>query len=278
MKALFVTGVSPMSLTAASADGRARGAASGGAKMSAPNFPFLEIRNLRHSYGQPDESRVQALSLDYMSASRGEAIAVTGPSGSGKTTLLRVLAALIRPTAGEVLFDGRDIFASRGNAASWRAASVGYVFQEMNLMPGFSALENILLTAEVSNVPGAAATERTNYLLRRLGLWDRRDRLPDKLSLGERQRAAVACAVVHSPSVLLADEPTAGLDAENARSVMDILTELCAESRTLLIIATHDEAIKKRLKRVARLQIPRDQNREDLPRVPAESPLPALSS
>ncbi|MDR1581398.1 MAG: ABC transporter ATP-binding protein [Synergistaceae bacterium] len=224
--------------------------------MNTQTPPFLEIRNLRHSYSQPVKSRVQALSLDHMSAAKGEAVAVVGPSGSGKTTLLHILAALICPTGGEVLFGGRDIFAPHQSGALWRAESVGYIFQEMNLMPGFSALENILLAAEISNVPGFVARERANSLLQRLDLWNQRNRRPAELSLGEQQRAAVARAVVHSPSVILADEPTASLDAENAGIVMNILTKLCAESQTLLIIATHDEAVKTRFERVVQLQRP----------------------
>ena len=220
------------------------------------NISFLEVKELRHYYNQPDGSRVEALNLDYMPASRGEAIAVVGPSGSGKTTLLHILAALIRPTCGEVLFDGRDIFAAGQTGALWRSASVGYIFQEMNLLPDFSALENILLAAEISSVPWVVARERANSLLQRLDLWNQRNRRPAYMSLGEQQRAAVARAVVHSPSIILADEPTASLDAENARIVMNILTELCAESQTLLIIATHDEAIKKRFERIVELQRP----------------------
>lgn len=239
--------------------------------MTTPDTPFLEIRNLRHSYSQPDGSRVEALSLDRMSAARGEAIAVVGPSGSGKTTLLHVLAALIRPACGEVLFDGRDIFAPGQTGALWRAGSVGYIFQEMNLLPDFSALENILLAAEISNLPGSVAGERANFLLRRLDLWNQRYRRPSELSLGEQQRAAVARAVVHSPSVILADEPTASMDAENAGIVMDILTELCAESRTLLIIATHDEAVKKRFERVVELQRPRAAATNPEPDLPKEA-------
>jgi ABC-type lipoprotein export system ATPase subunit len=224
--------------------------------MTTPTSPFLEVCKLHHSYSQPDKGQVQAFSLDHMSASRGEAIAVVGPSGSGKTTFLHILAALIRPTGGEVLFGGRNIFSPRQSGALWRSTSVGYVFQEMNLLPDFSALEHSLLAAEISNVPGAVAWERANSLLHRLDLWNQRNRRPAGLSLGEQQRAAVARAVVHSPAVILADEPTASLDAKNAEVVMNILMELCTESGTLLIMATHDEAVKKRFGRVLQLQRP----------------------
>ena len=239
--------------------------------MSTPDTPFLEINELRHYYSQPDGSRVEALSLDHLPASRGEAIAVVGPSGSGKTTLLHILAALIRPTCGEVLFDGQDIFAPGRTGALWRSMSVGYIFQEMNLLPDFSALENILLAAEISSVPWTVARERSNALLHRLDLWNQRNRRPADLSLGEQQRAAVARAVVHSPSIILADEPTASFDADNAGIVMNILTELCSESRTLLIIATHDEAIKKRFGRVVQLQRPQTASASPAPDLPKEA-------
>ncbi|MDR3353515.1 MAG: ABC transporter ATP-binding protein [Synergistaceae bacterium] len=224
--------------------------------MNAFVTPFLEIKELRHDYRQPDGSYAQALRLDHLLAARGEALAVTGPSGSGKTTLLHILAALIRPTCGEVLFDGHDLFAAGHSAARWRSLSVGYVFQEMNLLPDFSVLENLLLAAEISSVPKSDAGERADSLLHRLDLWDHRYSRPSELSLGEQQRTAVARAVIHSPAVVLADEPTASLDAENAGVVMDLLMGLCAESQTLLIAATHDEAMKKRFERVVNLRRP----------------------
>ena len=194
------------------------------------------------------------LRLESLRAFKGEALAVVGPSGSGKTTLLHILAALIHPTDGEVLFEGRDLHAAALSEARWRALSVGYVFQDMNLLPDFSVLENLLLAAEVSGIPRTAARERALLLLRRLGLEERRHSRPAELSLGEQQRAAVARAVLHAPPLVLAVEPTASLDAENARAVIDLLLELCEESRSLLVAATHDEAVKKRFPRLVELK------------------------
>ncbi|MDR1048439.1 MAG: ABC transporter ATP-binding protein [Synergistaceae bacterium] len=228
------------------------GTAGGGGSKNA-TLPFLEIRSLRHDYRQPDGSLLQVLRLDSLRAFRGEALAVVGPSGSGKTTLLHILAALVRPTGGEVLFEGRSLNAPCPSGARWRALSVGYVFQDVNLLPDFSVLENLLLAAEISGVPRAAARERALSLLRRLGIEGRGHNRPAKLSLGEQQRAAVARAVIHAPPLVLADEPTASLDAENARIVTDLLLELCEESRSLLVTATHDEAVKKRFRRFVAL-------------------------
>jgi putative ABC transport system ATP-binding protein len=214
--------------------------------------PLLEVRELRKEYMQPG-GPVQALYLDFLEARAGDAIAVTGPSGSGKTTLLHLMAALIRPSGGSIRFDGQDLNAAGTSSARWRASSVGYVFQEMNLLPDFSLLENLMLAAEISGVPRDRALERALYLLRRLGIEDVRHRRPAKLSLGEQQRGAVARAVIHTPPLVLADEPTASLDAKNAAIVTNLLLELAAESKALLFVATHDESVKKRFSRLLEL-------------------------
>ncbi|MDR1874165.1 MAG: ATP-binding cassette domain-containing protein [Synergistaceae bacterium] len=215
--------------------------------------PLLEVRELRMEYPQPGKP-VPALRLDFLEARAGEAIAVTGPSGSGKTTLLHLLAALIRPTGGVIRFGGRDLGSMGTASARWRALSVGYVFQNMNLLPDFSLLENLTIAAEISGVPRGRALDRSRALLRRLGLEGLAHRRPAKLSLGEQQRGAVARAVLHAPPLILADEPTASLDAVNAGLVMDLLLELSAESQSLLLVATHDETVRKRFSRVVELQ------------------------
>jgi putative ABC transport system ATP-binding protein len=204
---------------------------------------LLQVRDLHKNYRQGGV--VPALCLDSLDARAGEALTVTGPSGSGKTTLLRLLAAIISPTRGNIRFAGQDLGALGEKAAAWRARSVGYVFQEMNLLRDFTLRENLLLAAEISRIPPAAARERALSLARRLGLEDRLRHRPPALSLGEQQRAAVARAVLHNPPLLLADEPTASLDAANAGTVLRLLREACAESGSLLIVATHDEKVKK---------------------------------
>lgn len=218
-------------------------------------LPFIEVRDLLQEYPAPDGSRVTALRLDDFAADRGEAVALEGPSGSGKTTLLHLLAALRRPTRGEIRRDGVDTaeLFRNGGADRWRAGSVGYVFQNMNLLPDFSALENVLIAAEIAEMAPTDARKRASHLLSRLGIADRANHRPARMSLGEQQRAAVARAVVHRPPLVLADEPTASLDSRNAGLVLDLLTGLCAESGSLLILATHDEAIKERFRRTGRV-------------------------
>ena len=215
--------------------------------------PLLDIKGLRRYYRQPDGSFIRALTLDSLEAREGEMIAVTGPSGSGKTTLLHILAALIRPSVGDVVFGGRNLRSLGESADDWRARSVGYVFQDMNLLPDFNIFENLMIASEISHVPKREAQERAPALLRRLGLEGRKYSRPANLSLGEQQRAAIARAALHSPPLILADEPTASLDAGNARTALEPLLELCAESRSLLIVATHDENSLKLFSRVVRL-------------------------
>ena len=215
------------------------------------NGSLLEIRSLIKEYDQPG-GRITALCLDFLDAGKGEAIAITGPSGSGKTTLLHLLAALSRPSGGSIRFAGQNLASLGASSARWRAAHVGYVFQNMNLLPDFNVLENLLLAAEVSNVPKNQALERAYALTARLGLENRLRHRPVDLSLGEQQRVAVARALIHKPPIILADEPTASLDTQNAEIVVDMLLELRGES--LLIVATHDEAVKKHFPRVVELR------------------------
>ncbi|MDR1915303.1 MAG: ATP-binding cassette domain-containing protein [Synergistaceae bacterium] len=222
--------------------------------MSDSSAPILEIRGLRHDYRQPDGSNQQALKLDSLEARRGERLVVSGPSGSGKTTLLHILAALIRPTHGEVIFSGQNLNGLGASRSTWRAASVGYIFQEMNLLPDFDILDNLLIAAEISNISHNAAIERAKSLISDLVLTDRMRSRPRKLSLGEQQRAAVARAVIHSPVLVLADEPTASLDADNTHIVMKLLLRLCEESQSLLIVATHEETLKKLASRTVLLE------------------------
>ena len=223
---------------------------------------FLEINGLGKDYFLPDGSAVSALSLDSFKADRGEAVAVVGPSGSGKSTLLHLLAALYRPTRGRILWEGEEgLFSRNARAERWRAGFVGYVFQNLNLLPDFSALENILIAGEVAGAAPHEVRNRAASLLSRLGLSGKMHVRPGRMSLGERQRAAVARAVVHRPPLVLADEPTASLDAANAQNVLDLLLELCAESGSLLFVATHDEAVKRRFERLLPLKKNGDETR-----------------
>jgi len=181
-----------------------------------------------------------------------EAIAVVGASGSGKTTLLSLLAGLDTPTAGEVRVDGADLFAlDEDGRAAVRARLIGFVFQSFQLMPAFTALENVMLPlelAESGDARGLAAT-----MLERVGLAARTNHYPKHLSGGEQQRVALARAFVGRPKILLADEPTGSLDAASGAEVIDLMFDLNSQFGTTLVLVTHDELLAARCTRMVRL-------------------------
>jgi putative ABC transport system ATP-binding protein len=180
----------------------------------------------------------------------GELVAIEGPSGSGKTTLLQLLGALDRPSNGSVLFEGRDL--SRlgdGELAELRLRSFGFVFQQFNLIPTLTALENVEAKVAPTGIPGAELRERASALLQEVGLADRATHLPAHLSGGEQQRVAIARALSVEPHVILADEPTGNLDTTTGGEVIDLLANLAAVRGTTVIVATHDTALAGRAPR-----------------------------
>jgi ABC-type lipoprotein export system ATPase subunit len=180
----------------------------------------------------------------------GEELCVRGPSGSGKSTLLHCLAGLVQPDAGVVELSGQSLFAlSEAARDRLRARTIGLVFQEARLLPGLSVVENVLLPLEFAGVPRREARRRAAELCERLGLGDRQRSFPATLSLGEAQRVSLARALVASPSLLLADEPTASLDREAASTALVALREAVSELRAALVIVTHDESIAARFER-----------------------------
>ncbi len=182
----------------------------------------------------------------------GEAIAVVGASGSGKTTLLSLLAGLDTPSAGAVRVDGADLFAlDEDGRAAVRARLIGFVFQSFQLMPAFTALENVMLPLELAE--NGEARGRALEMLERVGLAARTHHYPKHLSGGEQQRVALARAFVGRPKILLADEPTGSLDAATGAEVIDLMFDLNAQFGTTLVLVTHDEPLAARCKRVVRL-------------------------
>lgn len=206
----------------------------------------LAIADLVVSFpGLPDP----ALSIPSLALESGERVAVTGPSGSGKSTFVNIITGLERVQAGYVAWDGTDLAAlSEGARDSWRAAHVGLVMQDFHLFPGLSAIENVLLPARLRRCADAVLQRRASDLLERVGL-TRPGQPVETLSRGEMQRVAVARAVLRRPCIVVADEPSASLDAASGAAVADLLLELGREAGATLIIVSHDERIVEQLDR-----------------------------
>jgi len=205
---------------------------------------LLDVRDLVTTFGVGEaETRVlRGLSLHL---ERGEMAALLGPSGSGKSTLLTILGTLMKPTSGQYRMLERDLIAADDRALTeFRNAHIGFVFQFHNLLPDFTALENVIFPTAVREgreTPQARARGRT--LLARMGLADRIDFPSSKLSGGQKQRVAVARALMNSPELVLADEPTGNLDRVSAMQVMDLITQINRQEGTTFLISTHDEKI-----------------------------------
>ena len=175
---------------------------------------------------------------------RGQFIAVVGPSGSGKSTLLNCLAAIDQPDSGSIFVNDIDLGSlNETKRARYRRQTIGMVFQHSNLLPSLTVLENVLLRWSLDRRITAADRQQATQALERVDMASAKQRFPDTLSGGEQQRVAIAAALVHQPSVLIADEPTGALDADRAGVIMDLLVELVREQKTTLLVATHANTI-----------------------------------
>jgi putative ABC transport system ATP-binding protein len=213
----------------------------------------LELRRVTKTYGQgPVE--VHALRDVELSVDAGELVAVMGPSGSGKSTLLTIAGSLEEPTSGEVLVDGARLSGmSRNDRARLRRRSIGYVFQDFNLLAGLTALENVALPLELDGVTARSAKVVGLEALAELGLADHAYRFPDDLSGGERQRVAIARAVVGDRHLLLADEPSGALDSANGEAVMRVIRAACRRG-VAGVVVTHDAQLASWADRVVFLR------------------------
>ena len=212
---------------------------------------MLVARELSKEY-RSGENRLAVLRDVSFSIAQGAFVAIVGPSGSGKTTLLGLLAGLDTPTHGQVILDGADMTAMDEDArAQLRGERVGFVFQSFQLISTLTALENVQVPLELRGEAGA--TERARELLARVGLGDRLDHFPTQLSGGEQQRVAIARAFANAPRILFADEPTGNLDSDTGARIVELLEELNRESKTTVILVTHDPALAARTQRVIRL-------------------------
>ena len=213
----------------------------------------LELRQVSKIYGL-GPSVVRALSEVDLSVERGELVAIMGPSGSGKSTLLTIAGSLEEASSGQVLVDGVDLASvSRADQAAMRRRSIGYVFQDFNLLPGLTAIENAALPLELDGIGARAARATALKALEELDVAERADRYPDELSGGERQRVAIARAIVGRRGLLLADEPTGALDSVNGEAVMRLLR--AATKRGVAgVVVTHEAQLASWADRVVFLR------------------------
>jgi putative ABC transport system ATP-binding protein len=194
--------------------------------------------------------RVDAVKEVNLSIEPGEFVALEGPSGSGKTTLLQLLGALDRPSSGRVVFEGQDLAGLRdADLAALRLRSFGFVFQQFNLIPTLTALENVQAKLAPTGLPAAESRRRAEALLAEVGLADRTGHLPSHLSGGEQQRVSVARALSVEPRVILADEPTGNLDSGTGAEIVEMLARLAAERGSTVVVATHDAGLAGRADR-----------------------------
>ena len=201
-----------------------------------PAAPLLSARALRKTYLSGDR-QIQVLEDISLAVSAGESVSIRGESGSGKSTLLNLLAGIDAPDSGELVWRGHP---KVDHAA--RGSFLGIIFQSFYLMPELNARENVLMARRIVGRVGRAEIARADELLLKVGLADRAHHLPAQLSGGERQRVAVARAMMNAPPVVLADEPTGNLDERTGDAVIDLLLQLCAESKTALVLVTHNSA------------------------------------
>jgi putative ABC transport system ATP-binding protein len=214
----------------------------------------IELQDVSRIYkiGEVETAALRGINL---TIDEGEFTAIVGPSGSGKTTMLQLMGCLDRPTGGRVHINGQDV--SRLNAnkrADLRKGTIGFVFQFFALIPGLTAFENIELPLLLAGTKKAVRRERANQLLQAVGLTERARHRPDQMSGGEQQRVAIARALAVDPVLVLADEPTANLDTENGRQIMDLMLRLNEETGTTFIFATHDPRVFPFARRVVEVR------------------------
>ena len=213
----------------------------------------LQLQNVKKSYREPDGRTLRILDVPQFTVDRGEQMVLVGPSGCGKTTLLHVIAGISRADSGVIRIDGVDIGRlSEAARDRFRAARIGYIFQTFNLLPGFSALENVMLGMTFAR--GRRDLSRAEGLIERVGLSKRATHKPSALSVGEQQRVAVARALANRPSLILADEPTANVDRANQQHIVELIRETCREEQVTLVLVTHSLEVSEQFDRVDRLE------------------------
>lgn len=213
----------------------------------------LRIENLKFRYHRRRRREPWVLDIPTLELARGEQMLLTGGSGRGKSTLLHLICGLMDPVEGETYVDGTPIHSLHGSSRDlFRGKRIGMMFQNFNLLHGFSALENVMIALMFSSIPRREHRRRAKDLLAHLGI-DHPRRSPDKMSIGQQQRVAVARSVACDPVLVLADEPTASLDPENAQVAMELIQSICREKNAALLCVSHDPSMCERFTRCASL-------------------------
>ena len=213
----------------------------------------VELRGICKRYGTGQGGQVTAADDVSLTIEAGAFIALTGASGSGKSTLLHMIGAIERPDSGVIISNGTDVTALHGGAQADYRRTVGFVFQRYNLLPALTALDNVIAPVLPYRTPWDKR-DRARQLLAAVGLAGRERSLPARMSGGEQQRIAIARALVNTPALLLADEPTGNLDSANATEILDLIARLRAEHQMTIILASHDPQIAARAERLIRLR------------------------
>ena len=217
-------------------------------------MPLIELKQITKTY-HIGESIVSALRGVDLSIGSGEFVAVWGPSGSGKTTLLNLIGAIDDPTSGQLFFDGKEIITLSDNQkAELRNASIGFIFQQFNLVPVLTALENVMLPLHIRGIPVNNARESALFRLNQVELKEFIRHRPDKLSGGQQQRVAIARALVTNPSLVIADEPTANLDTKTAMKIVSLMRDLNQKENTTFIFSTHDQRLLDKVYRLIHIE------------------------
>jgi len=217
-------------------------------------IPIIETRDVCKSYMMGD-TEVKAICGVNLSIKRGEFVSITGHSGSGKTTLLDVLSALLRPTSGEVLIDGKPISEmSDSELAVLRGSTIGFIFQNFELVKRLSALENVMMPLWFQGIPIAERKRKAEKILSEVGLADRMDHRPDELSGGQRQRVAIARALATDPEIIVADEPTGNLDSVSGAKILELIDELHQKHGKTILVVTHERYVAERAERIIHIK------------------------
>ena len=212
---------------------------------------IIELRDVCKDYGI-GEARIRAVCEVNLKIKKSESIAIMGPSGSGKSTMLHLIGCLDRPTKGKILIDGVDVSRLDDNdLARLRREKIGFIFQFFNLIPSFTALENVELPMIFSRKPNRR--KRAEELLKTVGLQNRMNHHPKELSGGETQRVSIARALANEPQIILADEPTGNLDSKSGKEIMELLKRLNKERGVTLLIITHDSSIARNAERIVKI-------------------------